>query len=84
MAAQISTLLDIGRCTFDYIENRGKRYRIEGYIDGFCPTDECNAVCCRVDTLQGRVGEGPRAVQGQPADHSLVPTNEFPERRGIP
>lgn len=56
---QISTVLDVGRCTFDTIENRGKRYRVEGYVDGRCPTDVCNAVCCRIASLRGRVGEGP-------------------------
>ena len=59
MTPQISTLLDIGRCTFETIENRGKSYRIEGYVDGHCPTEVCNAVCCRTASLQGRVGEGP-------------------------
>ena len=43
----------------DVIENRGKRYRVEGYVDGKCPTDICGAVCCKVCNLQGRVGEGP-------------------------
>lgn len=56
----ISTLLNIGECTYDYIDNRGKRYVVEGYNeDGTCPTDVCNAICCRLSSLDGKVGAGP-------------------------
>ena len=55
----IQAMLNISEASVGVIENRGKRYRVEGYVDGHCPTDVCNAVCCRVASLQGRVGEGP-------------------------
>ena len=55
----IQAMLNISEASVGVIENRGKRYRVEGYVDGKCPTDDCNAVCCRISNLQGRVGEGP-------------------------
>ena len=55
----IQTMLNISEAKVGLIENRGKTYRVEGYVDGKCPTDICNAVCCRTASLQGRVGEGP-------------------------
>lgn len=38
----------------------GKRYRVEGYIDGYCPTGLCEAVCCHTsDIYEGSIGSGP-------------------------
>lgn len=38
----------------------GEKYRVEGYVDGRCPTEVCKAVCCRTaDLLDGSIGSGP-------------------------
>ena len=55
----IQAMLNISEASVDIIENRGKKLRVEGYVDGKCPTDICNSVCCRIGSLQGRVGQGP-------------------------
>lgn len=38
----------------------GEKYRVEGLVEGKCPTEICNAVCCRTaDLLKGAIGSGP-------------------------
>lgn len=52
----IQTVLDISNAKPGPIKNRGKWYRAVGYNDdGTCPTDICNAMCCRVCNLKGEV-----------------------------
>lgn len=56
----IETLLNVSEAKPGLIRNRGKTYKVEGYNeDGSCPTDICNAICCRISNFQGRVGQGP-------------------------
>ena len=38
----------------------GETYRVEGLVDGRCPTEICNAICCRTaDIYEGKIGSGP-------------------------
>ena len=44
----------------------GRKMRVEGYVNGKCPTDVCHAVCCRIsDIYEGGVGEGPCRYLGE-------------------
>ena len=52
----IQTILNVSEAKVGLIENRGKTYRVVGFNeDGTCPTDICNAMCCKVCNLKGVV-----------------------------
>lgn len=42
-----------------FLGRDGHEYRVEGYVDGKCPTDICGGVCCKTSSLNGVVGKGP-------------------------
>jgi len=43
----------------ELIGRDGKRYRVEGYVDGKCPVDKCGGLCCEKVPLLGQMDQGP-------------------------